>query len=210
MRQKLYIKVGKRIFDIFLALFLFIFMSPIFVIVGFLIFIFMGRPIIFKQERPGFNSKLFTIFKFRTMNNISDRNGVLAQDSERLNYFGNFLRSWSIDELPELWNILTGKMSFVGPRPLLVEYLALYSSQQSRRHEVIPGLTGWAQVNGRNNISWEEKFDLDIWYVDNVSFTLDLKILLKTITYTFKKEGITSKDHVTSPKFKSSSEPEHQ
>lgn len=204
MRQKLYIKVGKRIFDIFLALFLFIFMSPIFVIVGFLIFIFMGRPIIFKQERPGLNNKLFTIFKFRTMNNSSDRNGVLAQDSERLNYFGNFLRSWSIDELPELWNILTGKMSFVGPRPLLVEYLALYSSQQSRRHEVKPGLTGWAQVNGRNNITWEEKFDLDIWYVDNVSFTLDLKILLKTITYTFKKEGVTSKDHVTSPKFKSS------
>jgi lipopolysaccharide/colanic/teichoic acid biosynthesis glycosyltransferase len=142
------------------------------------------------------------------MNNSSDKNGVLAQDSERLNYFGNFLRSWSIDELPELWNILTGKMSFVGPRPLLVEYLALYSSQQSRRHEVRPGLTGWAQVNGRNDISWEDKFNLDIWYVDNVSFTLDLKILLKTITYTFKKEGITSKDHATSPKFKSSSEPE--
>jgi sugar transferase EpsL len=205
MRRNLYIKVGKRIFDIFLALFLFIFMSPIFVIVGFLIFIFMGRPIIFKQQRPGFNSKLFTIFKFRTMNNSSDENGVLAQDSVRLTYFGNFLRLWSIDELPELWNILIGKMSFVGPRPLLVEYLALYSSQQSRRHEVKPGLTGWAQVNGRNNISWEHKFNLDIWYVDNVSFTLDLKILLKTITYTFKKEGITSKDHVTSPKFKSSS-----
>ena len=180
-------------------------MSPIFVIVGFLIFIFMGRPIIFKQERPGLNGQLFTIFKFRTMNNSSDDNGLLVQDSERLNYFGNFLRSWSIDELPEIWNILNGRMSFVGPRPLLVEYLALYSSQQSRRHEVIPGLTGWAQVNGRNNISWEEKFKLDIWYVDNVSFTLDLKILLKTITYTFKKEGITSKDHVTSPKFKSSS-----
>jgi lipopolysaccharide/colanic/teichoic acid biosynthesis glycosyltransferase len=208
MIHNLYIKVGKRTFDIFLALFSFIFMSPIFVIIGFFIFIFMGRPIIFKQDRPGLNSKLFTIFKFRTMNNSSDKNGVLAQDSERLNYFGNFLRSWSIDELPELWNILTGKMSFVGPRPLLVEYLALYSSQQSRRHEVRPGLTGWAQVNGRNNISWEEKFDLDIWYVDNVSFPLDLKILLKTITYTFKKEGITSKDHATSPKFKSSSEPE--
>ena len=205
MRQRLYIKAGKRIFDIFLALFLFIFMSPIFVIVGFLIFIFMGRPIIFKQERPGLNGQLFTIFKFRTMDNSSDENGLLVQDSERLNYFGNFLRSWSIDELPEIWNILNGRMSFVGPRPLLVEYLALYSSQQSRRHEVIPGLTGWAQVNGRNNISWEEKFKLDIWYVDNVSFTLDLKILLKTITYTFKKEGITSKDHVTSPKFKSSS-----
>jgi lipopolysaccharide/colanic/teichoic acid biosynthesis glycosyltransferase len=208
MIHNLYIKVGKRTFDIFLALFSFIFMSPIFVIIGFFIFIFMGRPIIFKQDRPGLNSKLFTIFKFRTMNNSSDKNGVLAQDSERLNYFGNFLRSWSIDELPELWNILTGKMSFVGPRPLLVEYLALYSSQQSRRHEVRPGLTGWAQVNGRNDISWEDKFNLDIWYVDNVSFTLDLKILLKTITYTFKKEGITSKDHATSPKFKSSSEPE--
>lgn len=204
MRQKLYIKVGKRIFDIFLALFLFIFMSPIFVIVGFLIFIFMGRPIIFKQERPGLNGKLFTILKFRTMNNSFDEKGMPAQDSERITYLGKFLRSWSLDELPEIWNILTGKMSFVGPRPLLVEYLALYSSQQSRRHEVIPGLTGWAQVNGRNNITWEEKFNLDIWYVDNVSFTLDLKILLKTITYTFKKEGITSKDHVTSPKFKSS------
>ena len=205
MRQRLYIKAGKRIFDIFLALFLFIFMSPIFVIVGFLIFIFMGRPIIFKQERPGLNGQLFTIFKFRTMDNSSDENGLLVQDSERLNYFGNFFRSWSIDELPEIWNILNGRMSFVGPRPLLVEYLALYSSQQSRRHEVIPGLTGWAQVNGRNNISWEDKFNLDIWYVDNVSLMLDLKILLKTITYTFKKEGITSKDHVTSPKFKSSS-----
>ena len=204
MRRNLYIKVGKRIFDIFLALFLFIFMSPIFVIVGFLIFIFMGRPIIFKQERPGLNNKLFTILKFRTMNNSSDEKGMPAQDSERITYLGKFLRSWSLDELPEIWNILTGKMSFVGPRPLLVEYLVLYSSQQSRRHEVIPGLTGWAQVNGRNNISWEEKFNLDIWYVDNISFTLDLKILLKTITYTFKKEGITSKDHVTSPKFKSS------
>ena len=210
MRQKLYIKVGKRIFDIFLALFLFIFMSPIFVIVGFLIFIFMGRPIIFKQERPGLNDKLFTIFKFRTMINSSDKNGVLAQDSERITYLGKVLRSWSIDELPEMWNILTGKMSFVGPRPLLVEYLDIYSSRQSRRHEVKPGLTGWAQVNGRNNISWEDKFNLDIWYVDNISFMLDLKILLKTITYTIKKEGVTSKNHVTSPKFKSSSEPEHQ
>lgn len=205
MSRNLYSKVGKRIFDIFLALFLFIFMSPIFVIVGFLIFIFMGRPIIFKQERPGLNNKLFTIFKFRTMNNCSDENGVLAQDSERITYLGKVLRSWSLDELPETWNILTGKMSFVGPRPLLVEYLDIYSAQQSRRHEVKPGLTGWAQVNGRNNISWEDKFNLDIWYVDNVSFMLDLKILLKTITYTFKKEGVTSKNHVTSPKFKSSS-----
>lgn len=204
MRLNFYVKVGKRIFDIFLALLLFVFMSPFFVVVGFFILIFMGNPIIFKQKRPGLNGKLFTIFKFRTMNNISDENGVLAQDSERITHLGKVLRSWSIDELPEIWNILVGKMSFVGPRPLLVEYLALYSSQQSRRHEVIPGLTGWAQVNGRNNITWEEKFNLDIWYVDNVSFTLDLKILLKTITYTFKKEGITSKDHVTSPKFKSS------
>jgi lipopolysaccharide/colanic/teichoic acid biosynthesis glycosyltransferase len=210
MRRNLYSKVGKRIFDIFLALFLFIFMSPIFVIVGFLIFIFMGRPIIFKQERPGLNNKLFTIFKFRTMNNSSDENGVLAQDSERITYLGKVLRSWSIDELPEICNILTGKMSFVGPRPLLVEYLDIYSAQQSRRHEVKPGLTGWAQVNGRNNISWEDKFNLDIWYVDNVSFMLDLKILLKTITYIIKKEGVTSKNHVTSPKFKSSSEQEHQ
>jgi lipopolysaccharide/colanic/teichoic acid biosynthesis glycosyltransferase len=210
MRRNLYRKVGKRIFDIFLALFLFIFMSPIFVIVGFLIFIFMGRPIIFKQERPGLNGKLFTIFKFRTMNNSSSENGVLAQDSERITYLGKVLRSSSIDELPEIWNILTGKMSFVGPRPLLVEYLNIYSAQQSRRHEVKPGLTGWAQINGRNNISWEDKFNLDIWYVDNVSFMLDLKILLKTITYIIKKEGVTSKNHVTSPKFKSSSEPEHQ
>ena len=210
MRRNLYRKVGKRIFDIFLALFLFIFMSPIFVIVGFLIFIFMGKPIIFKQERPGLNGKLFTIFKFRTMNNSSDENGVLVQDSERITYLGKVLRSSSIDELPEIWNILTGKMSFVGPRPLLVEYLDLYSAQQSRRHEVKPGLTGWAQVNGRNNISWEDKFNLDIWYVDNVSFMLDLKILLKTITYIIKKEGVTSKNHVTSPKFKSSSEQEHQ
>jgi lipopolysaccharide/colanic/teichoic acid biosynthesis glycosyltransferase len=210
MSRNLYSKVGKRIFDIFLALFLFTFMIPIFVIVGFLIFIFMGRPIIFKQERPGLNNKLFTIFKFRTMNNSTDENGVLAQDSERITYLGKIFRSWSIDELPELWNILTGKMSFVGPRPLLIEYLDIYSAQQSRRHEVKPGLTGWAQVNGRNNISWEDKFNLDIWYVDNVSFKLDLKILLKTITYTIKKEGVTSKNHVTSPKFKSSSEPEHQ
>jgi lipopolysaccharide/colanic/teichoic acid biosynthesis glycosyltransferase len=210
MSRNLYSKVGKRIFDIFLALFLFTFMIPIFVIVGFLIFIFMGRPIIFKQERPGLNNKLFTIFKFRTMNNGTDENGVLAQDSERITYLGKIFRSWSIDELPEIWNILTGKMSFVGPRPLLIEYLDIYSAQQSRRHEVKPGLTGWAQVNGRNNISWEDKFNLDIWYVDNVSFKLDLKILLKTITYTFKKEGVTSKNHVTSPKFKSSSEPEHQ
>lgn len=210
MRRNLYREVSKRIFDIFLALFLFIFMSPIFVIVGFLIFIFMGKPIIFKQERPGLNGKLFTIFKFRTMNNSTDENGVLVQDSERITYLGKVLRSSSIDELPEIWNILTGKMSFVGPRPLLVEYLDLYSAQQSRRHEVKPGLTGWAQVNGRNNISWEDKFNLDIWYVDKVSFMLDLKIILKTITYIIKREGVTSKNHVTSPKFKSSSEQEHQ
>ena len=197
MIHNLYIKVGKRTFDIFLALFSFIFMSPIFVIIGFFIFIFMGRPIIFKQDRPGLNSKLFTIFKFRTMNNSSDKNGVLAQDSERLNYFGNFLRSWSIDELPELWNILTGKMSFVGPRPLLVEYLALYSSQQSRRHEVIPGLTGWAQVNGRNAISWGEKFDYDILYVDTISFILDLKIIFLTIKKVILKEGINSDNAAT-------------
>ncbi len=175
-----------------------------------LIRINLGSPIIFKQARPGKNGKIFTLYKFRTMTDAKDADGNLLSDSERLTGFGQFLRKTSADELPELFNILRGDMSFVGPRPLLVKYLPLYSEHQNRRHDVTPGLTGWAQVNGRNSIGWNEKFDLDVWYVQNISFALDIKIFVLTIKKVFAKEGISSDTSVTMEEFQGNAEVLHE
>ena len=164
----------------------------------------IGSPIFFNQPRAGLEGKAFKIYKFRTMTNETDSNGVLLQDSERLNQFGKFLRSTSLDELPSLWNVLIGDMSLVGPRPLLVEYLPLYSERQSRRHKAKPGISGWAQVNGRNNISWDAKFELDVWYVDNQSFLLDVKILWLTVKKVIARDGVTAQGDATMPIFRGS------
>ena len=173
-------------------------------LIAILVWIFIGRPVLFSQVRPGLNEELFILVKFRTMTNKTDSNGMLLEDSLRLNKFGKFLRSTSLDELPELWNILKGEMSFVGPRPLLVEYLPLYSSQQKERHNVRPGVTGWAQINGRNAISWEEKFNLDVWYVEHQTFWLDIRILFMTVSSVIKREGVSAQSHATMPIFKGS------
>jgi lipopolysaccharide/colanic/teichoic acid biosynthesis glycosyltransferase len=192
----------KRIFDIFVVLI----SLPILIPICFLVVLVVGRklgfPIFFKQHRPGLEGKVFNIHKFRTMTNECDSNGILLSDSKRLIQFGKFLRSTSLDELPGLWSVLKGDMSLVGPRPLLVAYLPLYSTQQSRRHEVRPGITGWAQVNGRNAISWDEKFDLDVWYVDNQSIWLDIKILWMTVKKVIMRDGISQNNHATMDKFK--------
>jgi sugar transferase EpsL len=177
-------------------------LSPFIFIISMSIIHSFGCPIFFKQFRSGLNGKPFTFYKFRTMTYEKDENGNLLTDKDRLTTFGAFLRKTSLDELPSLWNVLKGDMSFVGPRPLLMEYLPLYSKEQMRRHEVKPGITGWAQINGRNAISWEEKFELDIWYVKNQSFRLDLRILLLTIWKVLKREGITHGSGETMPKFK--------
>jgi len=162
----------------------------------------LGSPIFFKQIRPGLHAKPFEMIKFRTMIDAYSANGTLLPDSERLTPFGSFLRSTSLDELPELWNVLKGDMSLVGPRPLLIDYLPLYTTHQACRHKVRPGITGWAQINGRNSISWEERFELDVWYVENQSIALDLKILLKTIIVVFTQQGIAANDDATMPRFK--------
>ena len=192
----------KRLFDLILSFICLLPLLPVMVLIIFLVRVKIGSPIFFKQKRPGLNGEIFNIYKFRTMTNERDKNGALKSDSVRLTKFGKFLRSTSLDELPGLWNVLKGDMSLVGPRPLLVEYLPLYSEKQSRRHEVRPGITGWAQVNGRNAISWEEKFELDVWYVDNQSFWLDTKILYLTVLKVFRREGIRQQGHVTMEGFK--------
>lgn len=192
----------KNTIDFIFSFTLLIMMIPIFIVVSFLIYIKLGSPIIFTQVRPGKYGKSFLMFKFRTMTNECDSAGKLLPDHIRLTSFGKFLRNTSIDELPELWNVLKGDMSLVGPRPLLMEYLPRYSIEQARRHEVRPGITGWAQVNGRNAISWEEKFRLDTWYVDNQSFFLDMKILVLTIKKVFSREDINHSDHATMPPFR--------
>lgn len=191
----------KNIFDKLLALFLIVLFSPIYLIVSFLILIKMGRPILFKQQRPGYKEKIFGIYKFRTMTNEKDKEGNLLPDSQRLVGIGKFIRSTSLDELPQLFNVLKGEMSFVGPRPLLIEYLPLYNDKQKRRHEVKPGITGWAQVNGRNAISWEQKFEYDAWYVDNQSFFLDMKVLWMTFLKVVNRSDISSDTSVTMEKF---------
>jgi len=200
-RKSIYQNYIKRLLDFVLALLALIILSPVFLIVAILVRIKLGSPIIFKQERPGLHEKIFRMYKFRTMTDARDENGELLPDDVRLTKFGKILRSTSLDELPELWNILKGDMSIVGPRPLLVKYLPLYSEEQRHRHDVRPGFTGLAQVNGRNSISWDEKFKWDIKYVDDVSFLQDLKIILNTVKVVFKRDGITSDTSVTMEEF---------
>ena len=190
-----------RFFDIFFSLTLLIILSPLFLIITLSVKHKIGTPIFFKQLRPGKNKKPFLMIKFRTMKNSIDSLGNQLPDDLRIDSFGKLLRSSSLDELPELWNVLKGDMSFVGPRPLLLEYLPLYTPRQSLRHELRPGITGWAQINGRNNISWEKKLEMDVWYVENRSFWLDIKILVITIFKVLKKDGINKIGKTTTDKF---------
>lgn len=191
----------KRLFDISAAALALLILSPVLAIVALQINRKMGSPVLFRQIRPGLNGKPFEMIKFRTMKDAVDGQGNPLPDSERLTPFGQFLRSSSLDELPELWNVLKGDMSLVGPRPLLMEYLPLYTPEQYRRHEVRPGVTGWAQINGRNALSWEEKFRLDVWYVDNRSLWLDIKILFLTVKKVVVRDGISADGEATMPKF---------
>jgi sugar transferase EpsL len=191
----------KRLFDIMLSFSALLVLSPVIIILAILVRIKLGFPVLFNQNRPGLHGTAFHLFKFRTMTDARDAEGILLSDADRLTPFGKWLRSSSLDELPTLWNILRGEMSMVGPRPLLVEYLPLYSQRQRRRHDVKPGLTGWAQINGRNALSWEEKFELDVWYVDHASFALDLKIIWLTLGKVLRREGISATGDATMPKF---------
>lgn len=200
----IYRRIIKRPMDIILSLIAIIVLSPFFLIVAILVRLKLGSPVIFNQKRPGLNEKVFTMYKFRTMTDERDKSGELLPDSIRLTKFGKFLRSTSLDELPELFNILKGDMSIIGPRPLLVQYLPLYNNHQKRRHEVRPGLSGLAQINGRNAISWEDKFNLDVEYVDNLSFIGDWKIIFLTIKKVFIREGINSETATTMEPFKGS------
>lgn len=192
----------KRMIDLFGSIVLIIIFSPIMLLIVLVIRINMGSPVLFKQMRPGLCGKPFYIYKFRTMIDKEDKNGNLLPGKLRLTKLGIFLRKYSLDEIPQLFNVIKGDISLVGPRPLLMEYLPIYSKEQARRHEVKPGITGWAQVNGRNSISWEEKFNLDVWYVNNQSLVLDLKILLLTIKKVFKKEGVSANGHYSMEDFK--------
>jgi lipopolysaccharide/colanic/teichoic acid biosynthesis glycosyltransferase len=191
----------KRFFDIVVSFFVLIILAPVIFLVSNKIAKNLGKPVLFRQKRPGLNAKVFEMIKFRSMRDAIDENGNGLPDSERLTPFGEKLRSSSLDELPGLWNVLKGDMSLVGPRPLLVEYLPLYSKEQAKRHNVRPGITGWAQVNGRNSISWECKFKLDVWYVENQSLWLDIKILFLTVKKVFVKEGISADGEATMRKF---------
>ena len=191
----------KRFFDIFSSLIAIIILSPVLIITAILVRTKLGSPVLFKQERPGKDEKIFTLMKFRTMTDERDENGELLPDEVRLTKFGKFLRSTSIDELPELFNILKGDMSVIGPRPLLVRYLPRYNEHQHRRHEVRPGLSGWAQVNGRNTVSWEDKFNMDVEYVENYSMFMDIKILFMTIVNVLKHDGISSETSATMEEF---------
>jgi lipopolysaccharide/colanic/teichoic acid biosynthesis glycosyltransferase len=192
----------KRILDLFIVSFALVALLPILIIVALFVRIKLGSPILFTQDRPGLNGKTFKMMKFRTMLDTSDKYGNQLPDDQRMTAFGSFLRSASLDELPGLFNVIKGDMSLVGPRPLLVQYLPLYNQIQARRHNVRPGITGWAQINGRNAISWEDKFAFDVWYVDNQSFWLDFKILLLTVKKVFVREGISADGHVTIEAFK--------
>ena len=191
----------KRVFDLLLSLFLIVIFFPFILITALLVYLKVGSPILFKQIRPGLNEKSFTIYKFRTMTNERDINGELLPDEDRLKGIGAGIRKASLDELPQLFNVLKGEMSFVGPRPLLVEYLELYSVEQKRRHDILPGITGWAQVNGRNTISWKQKFEYDVWYIDNHSLLLDIKILWMTLLKVIKRSDISSSSSITVEKF---------
>lgn len=187
----------KRLFDVVVSVLVLLLLSPLFGLLALLVRYKLGKPALFRQERPGLQGKPFTLLKFRTMTDTRDAAGNLLPDGQRLTKFGKFLRASSLDELPELWNVLKGEMSLVGPRPLLMQYIPLYTPEQMRRHEVRPGITGWAQVNGRNAISWEEKFEMDVWYVENMSFWLDIKILFLTIQKIFQREGISQEGQAT-------------
>jgi len=196
----------KRSLDILFSIFALVLLSPILLVLGMLVRLRLGSPIFFTQTRPGYRGRPFVLIKFRTMTDERSSEGELLSDYERLSAFGRFLRSSSLDELPELWNVIKGDMSLVGPRPLLMEYLDLYSEEQFRRHDVRPGITGWAQVNGRNALKWEEKFALDVWYVDNQTLWFDLKILLMTVAKVFKRADVSHDGYATMEKFKGTSE----
>jgi sugar transferase EpsL len=200
-RRGSYQRGGKRAFDFVAAGAALIVTLPVQGVVALLVRRRLGSPVLFRQERPGLGDRPFVILKFRTMTDEKDVHGRLLPDDVRLTRFGSLLRSGSLDELPELWNVMKGDMSLVGPRPLLMKYLPLYTSEQARRHDVRPGVTGWAQVNGRNAADWHDKLAMDTWYVDHVSFWLDLRILIKTVTAVFTREGISAKGHATAPEF---------
>lgn len=195
----------KRIFDIAVASIVLIILSPVIVWLCIKVFRNLGSPILFKQQRPGLNGKVFEMIKFRSMIDAKEQEGKILPDEKRITKFGHWLRATSLDELPELWNVLKGDMSLIGPRPLLVEYLPLYNEVQMTRHNVRPGITGWAQINGRNTLSWEDKFDLDVWYVNNQSFILDMKILFVTLKKVLLREGISAEGQVTMDKFRGNS-----
>lgn len=197
-------KFIKRLVDITGALSGLILLAPVIFIIGILIRLSMGSPVIFSQVRPGLYGKPFKMYKFRTMTDARDERGYLLPDEQRLTALGNFLRSTSLDELPELWNVFKGEMSLVGPRPLLMEYLDLYTTEQARRHEIKPGITGWAQINGRNSLTWEEKFKMDVWYVDHWNILLDIKIIFMTFLKVVKRDGISAQGHATMPIFRGS------
>ena len=199
--RSFYVICGKRCLDVTLAFAALIILAPLLVITAVLVRWRLGAPVLFRQMRPGFHGKPFGLLKFRTMRSEVDASGNPLPDHQRITVFGSTLRKLSVDELPELWNVVKGDMSLVGPRPLLIEYLPLYSAEQARRQVVRPGLTGWAQINGRNSLSWPDKFKLDVWYVDNVSFLLDLKIIMKTVLKVFLREGIHAEGNVTMPRF---------
>lgn len=191
----------KRSFDFVVALLGLLILSPVLLLVSVLVRGLLGSPVLFCQTRPGLGGEPFTLYKFRTMSDERDSRGGLMSDERRLTSIGRALRATSFDELPELWNVLVGNMSLVGPRPLLMEYVPLYSSEQARRHIVRPGITGWAQINGRNSLTWEEKFSLDVWYVDNRSFWLDIKILIRTVSQVIRRDGISAAGAATMPRF---------
>lgn len=190
-----------RFFNVFVSSVALLLLSPLMILAAIAIAINMGTPVVFTQLRPGYKGKPFTIYKFRTMRDANDENGNPLPDAERMTALGNFLRKSSIDELPELFNILKGEMALVGPRPLRMDYLPRYSKEQARRHDVLPGVTGWAQINGRNSISWEEKFKLDVWYVENKNLWLDIKIIVMTAFKVFKRSDISAEGHATMPDF---------
>lgn len=204
----MYNKYFKRAFDVLVSAAALLILSPIYALIAILVRVKLGSPIIFVQQRPGKDGKVFRLYKFRTMTDARDENGVLLADEFRMTRFGELLREMSLDELPELWNILRGDMSLVGPRPLLTEYLELYNERQMHRHDVRPGLTGWAQVNGRNTLSWEEKFELDVEYVEQVSFIKDIKIIFMTVGNVLRREGINSETAVTMERFQGTKAPQ--
>ena len=198
----------KRLLDVLISGGALLVLWPVMLVLMLLVRVKLGGPAIFCQERPGKNGKIFRLYKFRTMTEERDESGELLSDEERLTKFGRILRSTSLDELPELWNIFRGDMSLVGPRPLLVQYLPLYNAHQARRHEVMPGLTGWAQVNGRNLVTWEDKFDMDVWYVDHISFALDAKIVWGTVKAVLRRDGISAEGSATMEEFRGTKEEE--